>query len=351
MEARGSNGPHQPRDEGAPTGGSSAAAGDENRSKAGSVDSDEETTPGLAATPLGMTCVNCGTSTTPLWRRDEAGRPQCNACSGFIALRIRPPADVSGLYHKLHGVPRPVAMKKTVIKRRKRVPTVGADGARGGSASAEATSSPAPSGIPGTPKTETISGPFTVTVTPAVDHDKPRGSASLAPATATATATPTPSHAGRAAGLHTSTLSDPLGLRKQPQKSVPLIIPSTTTGERKNAWWIENRLSYNRNLEAREAREREQWEVREREGTMRDSTVSKAILPFRFEPYRHRRDRRSSFVPFPGLLSLGCPVVSFSFSSSKRHSSSHHPSRPFTPFKPLSIFVLFGPGNADYHPS
>lgn len=33
-----------------------------------------------------------------------------------------------GLYHKLHGVPRPVAMKKTVIKRRKRVPAVGARG-------------------------------------------------------------------------------------------------------------------------------------------------------------------------------------------------------------------------------
>lgn len=32
---------------------------------------------------------------------------------------------LAGLYHKLHGVPRPVAMKKTVIKRRKRVPAVG----------------------------------------------------------------------------------------------------------------------------------------------------------------------------------------------------------------------------------
>jgi hypothetical protein len=348
MEARGSNGPHQPRDEGAPTGGSSAAAGDENRSKAGSVESDEEKTPGLAATPLGMTCVNCGSSTTPLWRRDEVGRPQCNACGGFIASRIRPPSDVSGLYHKLHGVPRPVAMKKTAIKRRKRVPAVGAGGERGGSASAEATSSPAPSGILGTPQTATISRPFTGT--PAVDHDKPRGPASLAPATATAT--PTPSHADRAAGLHTSsTLSDPLGLLKQPQKSMPLIIPSATTGERKNAWWIENRLAYHRDFEAREAREREQQEVREREGTMGDSTVSKAVLPFRFEPYRHRRDRRSSFVPFPGLLSLGCPVVSFSFSSSKRRSPSHHPSRPLTPFKPLSTFVLFGPSNADDHPS
>lgn len=59
-----------------------------------------------ASTSLLIACQNCSTTVTPLWRRDEAGHPICNAC---------------GLYHKLHRSHRPTAMKKSTIKRRKRV--------------------------------------------------------------------------------------------------------------------------------------------------------------------------------------------------------------------------------------
>nr|XP_022901090.1 transcription factor GATA-4-like isoform X1 [Onthophagus taurus] len=60
-----------------------------------------------ASRRVGLTCTNCHTSTTSLWRRNAQGEPVCNAC---------------GLYYKLHGVNRPQAMKKESIQTRKRKP-------------------------------------------------------------------------------------------------------------------------------------------------------------------------------------------------------------------------------------
>ncbi|XP_049821761.1 transcription factor GATA-4 isoform X3 [Aethina tumida] len=60
-----------------------------------------------ASRRVGLTCTNCHTSTTSLWRRNTLGEPVCNAC---------------GLYYKLHSVNRPLSMKKDSIQTRKRKP-------------------------------------------------------------------------------------------------------------------------------------------------------------------------------------------------------------------------------------
>lgn len=53
----------------------------------------------------GISCSNCATTSTTLWRRNANGNPVCNAC---------------GLYYKLHKTDRPLKMKKEGIQTRNR---------------------------------------------------------------------------------------------------------------------------------------------------------------------------------------------------------------------------------------
>lgn len=54
-----------------------------------------------------LSCTNCGTTTTTIWRRNLRGEMVCNAC---------------GLYFKLHGVNRPHTMRRDTIHTRRRRP-------------------------------------------------------------------------------------------------------------------------------------------------------------------------------------------------------------------------------------
>uniref|UniRef100_A0A7M4ECV4 GATA binding protein 5 n=2 Tax=Crocodylus porosus TaxID=8502 RepID=A0A7M4ECV4_CROPO len=75
----------------------------------------------------GLCCTNCHTTNTTLWRRNAEGEPVCNAC---------------GLYMKLHGVPRPLAMKKESIQTRKRKPKNISKGKTSTGSTTSATNSP-----------------------------------------------------------------------------------------------------------------------------------------------------------------------------------------------------------------
>ncbi|XP_052750127.1 transcription factor GATA-4-like isoform X5 [Galleria mellonella] len=72
-----------------------------------STPSDYKQKKGMGSKRPGMSCSNCHTTTTSLWRRNAHGETVCNAC---------------GLYYKLHSINRPIAMKKDSIQTRKRKP-------------------------------------------------------------------------------------------------------------------------------------------------------------------------------------------------------------------------------------
>ncbi|KAG0247135.1 hypothetical protein BG011_001962 [Mortierella polycephala] len=65
----------------------------------------QKTNPPLMTARQGIKCTNCSQTQTPLWRKNDAGEPICNAC---------------GLYAKLHNRARPVTMRKAKITRRRR---------------------------------------------------------------------------------------------------------------------------------------------------------------------------------------------------------------------------------------
>ena len=92
MQARLQSSPNSP-----PESGFSSVAPSRPGSPGGSKAGDNNGVP--------MTCTNCFTQTTPLWRRNPEGHPLCNAC---------------GLFLKLYGWVRPLSLKTDVIKKRNR---------------------------------------------------------------------------------------------------------------------------------------------------------------------------------------------------------------------------------------
>lgn len=84
------------------TTGGGIVGGDEQRGKGGQLPKSSNNQQNKD-----MSCTNCGTLTTTIWRRNIRGEMVCNAC---------------GLYFKLHGVNRPHTMRRDTIHTRRRRP-------------------------------------------------------------------------------------------------------------------------------------------------------------------------------------------------------------------------------------
>ncbi len=276
-------------------------------------------------------------------------REDRNVMHAVSRVSCRVPKLISaGLYHKLHGVPRPVAMKKTVIKRRKRVPAVGASNGRSGSAQPVASDqeSPAmePVAMPSTPQNATISQRAIISASPSqpqlreVDRPVPKPVVEHSPAEMRG------SSADSMARIQpVSVVADHMGLG-QSQKATAAPSPSPAPAkepisyDRKRPWWIDSRTrEREREERERETREREvrEREAREREGVSRFSC---AFIPphpsYSLDhPYTYSRVPIGTHgdifralpvrvVPFPPGLLLCLPFFSSSLDVS--HPLSWH---------------------------
>jgi GATA-binding protein len=119
-----------------------------------------------------------------------------------------------------------VAMKKTVIKRRKRVPAVGTTSRNSpGVPSQSEQNSPARSSVPVPPTATASGGAYPTPTESEKSHPSPYGA-------------PPSLHETRSPSIF-----DPIGMRRQ-QQAVPLNLSGSAGGERKKPWWFDDRTPH-----------------------------------------------------------------------------------------------------------